>query len=136
MSVRSVLAAEGLLPSRKKASHDELEAQFEVALQDLIKEAGLPPVRLTGVRSQKAEVVVPRGFDSLFKAVRIELTVKHVGWGTWGQLSWRYEHPGGGSNGVTIGTISVNAEDLQSGWHKETGEHRLFNAPRFPSDPF
>lgn len=135
MSVRSVLAAEGLVSSPKKAMYNEAEAQFDRALQGLIEAAGLPPIRITGFAKQRAQIVVPRGFDSMFKELWIELSIQKANWGLWGQLSWKYEHPGGGTNGVTIGTISVKEDDLEAGWRLETGEFKKIPPPRFPADP-
>lgn len=130
MSVRSVLSSEGLIKaSFNDEFQTELQAQFEVALQDLLKKVELPGVKLSGAKNQKVAVDIPWGFESMWSELWIELRIQNSGQGLFGSLDWHYKHPGGGSNGVPIGRISVMADTLQAGWRLDTGEHKVFRIP-------
>ena len=51
----------------------------------------------------KYPVKVPKGFESLFKNIWIEVQNNKFGV----TVYWKYDHPQGGSNGVQIGTIQL-----------------------------
>ena len=124
-SLRQILTEEGL-----RTAGSELEARFELALQALLKEADLPSgVRFKGVKSQSATVSVPPGFGSLFLKIEVDLEVEHAKGGIWGRLRWSYKHPSG-SNGIMIGTIYADGEDLRAGWRMEDGRRGEIAPPK------
>jgi len=84
-----------------------------VALEELVKALGLPPVRFRGYRDQAVAVPVPKGFGSLFQEIELELRVQ----GDWGRLSWGWKHPqNGGSNGYTVGQVGYDEKRGQWYW--------------------
>ena len=123
MPLRDILANEGLV--RSAAVDDETAKQFDKALKQLMDAADLPPsVKLKGAKSQTAKVPVPKGFESLFEKIEVELRVQEDrNGGLWAQLKWNYRHPSA-SNGYGIGTVSSDPVSRKAGWTSEAGEHR------------
>ena len=134
--LRSLLAKEGV-SSDKKASFSEVETQFLTALRELMAATNLPK-RLRAVdlfQHGKSVIPIPDGFESLFSDLWVSLRVTKANWGLHGRLDWHYNHPGGGSNGHSIGVVSVENDTLKAGYRLETGVTKEIPPPRFPSDP-
>jgi len=70
------------------------------------------PLRASGEPSPGKEPVrVPAGFESLFERIWIEIKL-YSKYNVW-EFSWDYEHPNGGTNGLSIGSF---------GFYEETGK--------------
>jgi len=135
MSLRTILAEEGLL--QRAAAYDENEWAALMAANQLAKKLDLP-VAFRQWETQSHKVPVPKGFDSLFKTIEVELLVKPgKGGKDWGTVRWSYVHPNNrGSNGSTVGSVSFDERSGQWGWRIDgSGDYGLIPWPRYPSDP-
>jgi hypothetical protein len=82
---------------------------------------------VTGIRWDeegiRGEVEVPQGLRSLFKSLQVEVHWRNREGnpeiGPWALVNWDYTHPGGGTNGYTIGRIGYDRHsDLW--WYRAT----------------
>ena len=62
---------------------------------------------------------VPQSFESLFKT--LEIYVRWERSGKAARVGWSYDHPGGGSNGFSIGYILFDEAKGAWGWRLEDG---------------
>ena len=88
------------------------------ALNAVVENAKLP-VKITSATTADYPVPVPPGFESLFS--KISIGVRALGGryaGTF-DIYWRYEHPDGGENGISVGYVMKNP-DGRWGWRIET----------------
>jgi hypothetical protein len=114
MSLKNILAAEGITASSQLTSREEI--LFEEVVEALLEEAKAPRgIRFTGLKNQEVSVPVPKGFDSLFGSVSISLKVSKVDPGNlFASVQWHYDHPYGGTNGGEIGNIHIDRVKLTS----------------------
>ena len=136
MSLRTILAEEGLLP--RAAAYDENEWAALMAANQLAKKLDLP-VAFRQWETQSHKVPVPNGFKSLFKTIVVELAVTLGGSARqdWGTVRWSYTHPKNlGSNGLTVGRVSFDGKSGQWAWSVDgSNDYGLIPWPRYPSDP-
>ena len=116
--------AKYLVPILRKTADDSIPEELldkgALALMTLWEKAKLGG--LTSFAAKKlllgtgeSTVPVPNGFDSLFKDIQIEVSREHgsrIGF----RVGWSYNHPGGGSNGFSIGYIVYESDKQQWGW--------------------
>ena len=112
-----------LLPGTEKAAATgvvpELAAGALKALKVLEEQAELP-IRIKDAVDREYPVRIPQGFESLFKTLVIYVRWDRVGRSA--RVGWSYSHPGGGSNGLSIGYIVYEDEKQQWGWRLENGQ--------------
>jgi hypothetical protein len=92
------------------------------ALKELETWAELP-IRFKSVDSAEYPVKVPQGFESLFKSITIDVTWERSGKAA--RVQWGYNHPGGGSNGYSIGWVIFDDRKQQWGWRLEDGQYGM-----------
>lgn len=121
-----------------QAREDALKAAVLAAVQVMWKVADLPPKAMPStpmeifeapykVRSPGVNIDVAEGFTSLFKQLRItfcrhkrpdgEISV---------ELNWSYRHPGGGSNGYSIGNVITESANGRVGWRLSNSRDEMF----------
>ena len=100
-----------------KVAGPEIAPQLRVALMELVKAAELPAQVAKGPGSYP--IPVPKGFESLFKSIHIDVRLSKNG--KYIDVGWSYEHPSG-SNGYRIGTAMADEE--QSGYRLEDGRYK------------
>lgn len=113
-----ILAAEGL-------ETDTRDKQALEALNTVAKKVGLP-VKFTAKaleRGFETPVKVPKGFESLFKQIVIAVEWDR-GLG-FARIKWSYSHPAGGSNGLSVGSVSFDVSTGGWGWRTEEGDWGL-----------
>lgn len=95
------------------------------ALKALVSKAKLP-IKVDDPNTRTYPVDIPKGFDSLFKTLTIEVRWQNP---TWARIGWSYDHPNGG-NGYTIGSVVFDEQKNQWGWQLETTrEHGYVGSP-------
>ena len=80
------------------------------ALETLVDKANLP-INVDDINNRDYSVKVPKGFESLFKSIVIRVRWTSDNTAT---VNWHYEHPEGGTNGLSVGFIGM--KDDEWGW--------------------
>lgn len=76
------------------------------------------PIEFKSAEGGTYDVPVPKALKSLFKRLWIKLEWYESG--TFGTLNWKYEHPDGGNNGLSIATFGCDEKDNSKWGYRST----------------
>lgn len=110
-----------LASSSKRAAFyppQEEEGDALKALAALAKSANLP-IKFTDLDQNRYPVPVPKGFESMFDVLHIELNWERSGVGN---VQWDYRSPYGGMNGLAIGRVGKDSTNGKWMWKTAVGE--------------
>jgi len=118
-----------LLPLLKSAGKGPNQKDIEyaiVAFDGLFHSAKIPGGLETRWLGNGKDVVnggifdlpVPRGFESLFKSISVEVRWVNP---EYARVSWKYTHPNGGHNGSEIGEIGRDPKNGK--WYWKNNAH-------------
>lgn len=124
MNIKNILAKEGLLNKRAEIVQHDPEGALQ-ACNILAEKAGIPS-SFTDLR-RPIELPVPPHMKSLFETLKFE--VQWARTGLFATVGWRYTHPDGGSNGLTVGRVMWDLKENTWGWQLEKGREYGYVRP-------